>query len=88
MTYYLTKTYSLNFYNDHEKPKKMTTNELYNQIRHSNPTKIFGKMFEEPSVWMGYTDEDTKDFYFGSDNMNNTKYYSSINIDDYQDLED
>ena len=45
-------------------------------------------MFEEPSVWMGYTDEDTKDFYFGSDNMNNTKYYSSIDIDDYQDLED
>lgn len=67
MTIYITKSYS---YDIDEKIKQfkriqMMENkkeEIEAQIRKENstkPSKIFDKMFSEPTVWMGYSDPNT-----------------------------
>ena len=87
MTFYLSKTYSLDFYKKYERKKMITTNQLYNIEKNKKPSKIFGKMFEQPSVWMGYTDENTKEFYSGYDKEINTTYYSKFDNSEYNDMD-
>tara|TARA_B100000768_G_scaffold181141_1_gene203031 strand:+ start:3590 stop:3844 length:255 start_codon:yes stop_codon:yes gene_type:complete len=48
------------------------TNNYYKKINKVNrykssiikdyPSKVFSKMFDSPSVWMGYSDSDSKEF--------------------------
>lgn len=37
------------------------------KIKKDYPTKVFDKMFDSPSVWMGYSDFDSKEFEYKSD---------------------
>ena len=39
--------------------KKREYENKINQHNSKRPSKMFGNMFEEPSVWMGYSDQDT-----------------------------
>ena len=47
------------------------------------PSKIFGNMFSEPTVWMGYSDQDTIDknisTYSTIEDRNNNQKYSELN---------
>lgn len=63
MTIYITKSYAysiedkLQDYKDIQKKK-----EIEDNIRRENstkPSKMFSKMFSEPTVWMGNSDPDT-----------------------------
>ena len=63
MTIYITKTYSYSIedkiqnYKEQQKIKDIKDN-----IRKENstkPSKMFSRMFSEPTVWMGNSDQDT-----------------------------
>ena len=37
--------------------------KIYKEVINKDyPSKVFNKMFDSPSVWMGYTDTDSKEF--------------------------
>ena len=58
MTFYLSRSYKIDFCKSSE---KNTTYGVYLNELSKKPTKNYSKMFTDSSVWMGYTDPDTKD---------------------------
>lgn len=64
MTVYITKSYTYKIedsmvYKARLENKKREYENKINQHNSKRPSKMFGNMFEEPSVWMGYSDQDT-----------------------------
>lgn len=83
MTVYITKSYTYNIEDSIVNQAKLENKkrEMENKINEHNskrPSKIFGNMFEEPSVWMGYSDQDTITNIDGYAEFN-TKKYSNFN---------
>ena len=57
-------TNSLSYSN---KPCKCNNKKEYKTtIEKDYPSKVFDKMFDSPSVWMGYSDTDSKEFVLNS----------------------
>ena len=80
MTDYVTRSYSMNESNFIKTKRKPTMNEIYSKYESEKPSKVFGKMFTESSVWMGYTDNDVKD-------SKNVNYYSLFNPKKYSSVD-
>ena len=64
MTVYITKSYGNRFNNQIMRKarldiKKKEMNKLLKKHNSERPSKVFGNMFSEPTVWMGYSDQDT-----------------------------
>lgn len=76
MTVYVTRSYSMNESNFIKAKRKPTINEIYSKYESKKPSKVFGKMFTDSTVWMGYSDKDVKD-------SKNVNYYSSFNPKKY-----
>lgn len=66
MTVYITKSYTYRIEDSIVRKAKLDNKKremdmLLKKHNSKRPTKIFGNMFEEPTVWMGYSDQDTID---------------------------
>ena len=84
MTVYITKSYTYNIedsivYKAKLENKKREMENKINEHNSKRPSKIFGNMFEEPSVWMGYSDQDTITKNIDGYAEFNTKKYSNFN---------
>lgn len=69
MTFYISRSYNFNF---ESKEKKISLNDKYLNELSKRPSKIFKNMFEQPTVWMGYADNDTKDSKYDQN------YYTTV----------
>ena len=81
ITIYITKSYTysiedkLQEYKDYQKKK-----EIEDNIRKENstkPSKMFSKMFSEPTVWIGNSDPDT--ISRNNNKQNLTSTYNQVN---------
>ena len=88
MTDYITKAYTYKIEDSIDSQAKLTNKrrEMENLLKKHDskrPSKIFGNMFSEPTVWMGYSDQDTIDknisTYSTVEDRNNNQKYSEIN---------
>ena len=88
MTVYITKSYTYKIEDSIVSQAKLTNKrrEMENLLKKHDskrPSKIFGNMFSEPTVWMGYSDQDTIDknisTYSTVEDRNNNQKYSEIN---------
>ena len=66
MTIYITKSYTYKIEDSLVKQAKLDNKKremdmLLKKHNSKRPSKIFGNMFTEPTVWMGYSDQDTID---------------------------
>ena len=66
MTVYITKSYTYKIEHGVVRQAKLDNRkrELTDQLKKhdgTRPSKIFGNMFLEPTVWMGYSDPNTID---------------------------
>lgn len=64
MTVYITKSYGNRLdgqimRNARLDEKKRKMEKLLKNHKSKRPSKVFGNMFLEPTVWMGYSDQDT-----------------------------
>ena len=64
MTVYITRSYTYKIEDGLVYKAKLENKkrEMENKIKQHNskrPSKIFGNMFSEPTVWMGYNDQDS-----------------------------
>lgn len=63
MTIYITKSYAYSIEDKLQEYKELKKKkEIEDNIRRENstkPSKMFSKMFKEPTVWMGNSDPDT-----------------------------
>ena len=81
LTVYVTRSYSLdNNNNNLVKEKKPSIHDIYLKHNSKRPSNVFGKMFSDSSVWMGYTDSDVKN---APDSLN---YYSTFDSKKYSDI--
>ena len=87
MTVYITKSYTFKIEDSMVRQakldnKKREMEDLLKKHNSKRPSKIFGNMFSEPTVWMGYSDQDTIDknisTYSTIEDRNNNKKYSEI----------
>ena len=81
MTVYVTRSYSLDENNKIVKEKRNKIHDLYLKHLSKRPSKVFGKMFSDSSVWMGYTDSDVKN---APDSLN---YYSTFDSKRYSNVD-
>lgn len=88
MTVYITKSYTYKIEDSMVRQakldnKKREMQDLLKKHDGKRPSKIFGNMFSEPTVWMGYSDQDTIDknisTYSTVEDRNNNQKYSEIN---------
>ena len=88
MTVYVTKSYTYKIEDSMVRQarrdnKKRKLEDLLKTHDGKRPSKIFGNMFSDPAVWMGYSDQDTIDknisTYANVNYTNNTNKYSKIN---------
>ena len=87
MTVYITKSYTYKIEDSivHQarlNNKKREMEDLLKKHNSKRPSKIFGNMFTEPTVWMGYSDQDTINknisTYKPIEDRNNSQKYSEI----------
>ena len=86
MTVYITKSYTYKIEDSLTQAKlENKRREMNNKLKNHDskrPSKIFGNMFTEPTVWMGYSDQDTisKELstYKPIEDRNNTQKYSTF----------
>ena len=57
---------------EERKQEKISVNDAYLNEISKRPTKIFKNMFDQPTVWMGYADNDTKDSKYDQN------YYTTV----------
>lgn len=69
MTAYITKSYGTEIDDKFRERKRLSLNDLYQDYKSGRPSLRFDKMFQNPSVWMGYTDQNAQNF-------NDKDYYS------------
>jgi len=62
LTYYLTKAYTPNKMINLKQDEPNEYEEAYNM----RPSKVFKKMFNEPSIWQGYQTFDTSNLPLGA----------------------
>lgn len=88
MTVYITKSYTYKIEDGMVRQakldnKKREMQDLLKKHDGKRPSKIFGNMFSHPTVWMGYSDQDTIDknisTYSTVEDKNNKQKYSEIN---------
>ena len=73
MTFYISRSYQIDLEKKHGSTKQTLYNQYLkkeNELPSDKPSKVFGRMFSQPTVWMGYSDPDTK-------NMENNNYYTA-----------
>ena len=85
MTVYVTKTYTYKIEDSmiakaRIKNQKMELKRELNKYYSKRPSKIFGKMFEQPSVWMGYSDQDTIEKNISSYAEFDSSKYSKLDL--------
>ena len=90
MTVYITKSYTYKIEDSIVRQAKLANKkrEMENLLKKHDgkrPSKIFRNMFSEPTVWMGYKEQDTIDknisTYSTVEDKNDNKKYSEINFD-------
>lgn len=76
MTIYITKSYAYSIEDKLQEYKELKKKkDIEDNIRRENstkPSKMFSKMFKEPTVWMGNSDPDTITRNNNKENFSNT----------------
>lgn len=99
LTIYITKSYGHKIDETYQTKRKLSLNDLYQKYQSNRPNQMFNNMFENPSIWMGYTDDNSKnfndkDFYSGNqlglkallkeqNNFKGDTYYTKDTAEEY-----
>lgn len=73
LTIYITKSYGYKIDDKYQNRRKLSLHDIYQKYKSNRPNQMFNNMFENPSVWMGYTDDHSKNFndkdYYGGNQL-------------------